>query len=241
MALCLIAAARCREPRPRRRDAVAGRSVRADAPRKGGTLRVSMPYNPASVDPMTGRNLPDFNVLYAVFDALIDFEPIDARTSARSREGVEVHRSEDAGARSCRRRHVPRRFAIQRRGGQIQSRALQDRPALECESRSRRDGESRGHRSKPGHAQPEQSQCRIAGNSDQSGRLHGVAEIDSGKGTECRSCAGRHRSVQVRELDRTTTSSRSCAMTTTGRKVCLISTASISASSTNSTPRCALP
>ena len=34
-----------------------------------------MPYNPASVDPMTGRNLPDFDVLYAVFDALIDFEP----------------------------------------------------------------------------------------------------------------------------------------------------------------------
>jgi len=44
-------------------------------PRKGGTLRVSMPYNPASVDPMTGRNLPDFNVLYAVYDGLIDFEP----------------------------------------------------------------------------------------------------------------------------------------------------------------------
>ena len=44
-------------------------------PRKGGTLRLAMPYNPAAVDPMTGRNLPDFNVLYAVFDALIDFEP----------------------------------------------------------------------------------------------------------------------------------------------------------------------
>jgi ABC-type transport system substrate-binding protein len=47
----------------------------AEAPRKGGTLRLAMPYNPASVDPMTGRNLPDFNVLYAVFDALIDFDP----------------------------------------------------------------------------------------------------------------------------------------------------------------------
>jgi peptide/nickel transport system substrate-binding protein/glutathione transport system substrate-binding protein len=44
-------------------------------PRKGGTLRLAMPYNPAAVDPMTGRNLPDFEVLYAVFDALIDFEP----------------------------------------------------------------------------------------------------------------------------------------------------------------------
>jgi peptide/nickel transport system substrate-binding protein/glutathione transport system substrate-binding protein len=47
----------------------------AQTPRKGGTLRLVMPFNPASVDPMTGRNLPDFNVLYAVYDALIDFEP----------------------------------------------------------------------------------------------------------------------------------------------------------------------
>jgi ABC-type transport system substrate-binding protein len=50
-------------------------TVATAEPRRGGTLRVSMPYNPASVDPMTGRNLPDFNVLYAVFDTLIDFEP----------------------------------------------------------------------------------------------------------------------------------------------------------------------
>jgi len=61
--------------------AVAGAAVLPDivfgqaAPRRGGTLRVAMPYNPAAVDPMTGRNLPDFNVLYAVYDALIDFDP----------------------------------------------------------------------------------------------------------------------------------------------------------------------
>jgi ABC-type transport system substrate-binding protein len=52
-----------------------GIAAAADAPRRGGTLRLAMPYNPASVDPMTGRNLTDFNVLYAVFDALIDFNP----------------------------------------------------------------------------------------------------------------------------------------------------------------------
>ncbi len=44
-------------------------------PRHGGTLRVSMPYNPAALDPMTGRNLPDFNTLYAIFDGLIDYDP----------------------------------------------------------------------------------------------------------------------------------------------------------------------
>jgi peptide/nickel transport system substrate-binding protein/glutathione transport system substrate-binding protein len=47
----------------------------APAPRKGGTLRVSMPYNPASLDPITGRNNPDYNSLFTLYDALIDFEP----------------------------------------------------------------------------------------------------------------------------------------------------------------------
>jgi peptide/nickel transport system substrate-binding protein/glutathione transport system substrate-binding protein len=55
--------------------ALPGLALSAEAPRRGGTLRLAMPYNPAAVDPMTGRNLPDFNVLYAVFDALIDFVP----------------------------------------------------------------------------------------------------------------------------------------------------------------------
>ena len=52
-----------------------GGAIAQGTPRKGGILRVAMPYNPGSVDPMTGRNLTDFNVLYGVFDALIDFEP----------------------------------------------------------------------------------------------------------------------------------------------------------------------
>jgi len=52
-----------------------GGALAQGAPRKGGTLRLAMPYNPGAVDPMTGRNLPDFEVLYAVFDALVDFEP----------------------------------------------------------------------------------------------------------------------------------------------------------------------
>jgi ABC-type transport system substrate-binding protein len=52
-----------------------GAAIAQGAPRSGVTLRLSMPFNPASVDPMTGRNLPDFNTLYAVYDALIDFVP----------------------------------------------------------------------------------------------------------------------------------------------------------------------
>src|SRR5437588_4868484 len=46
-----------------------------EPPKKGGTLRLAIPYNPAALDPMTGRNLPDFDTLYAIFDALIDFVP----------------------------------------------------------------------------------------------------------------------------------------------------------------------
>ena len=52
-----------------------GAALAQETPRKGGTLRVAMPYNPAALDPMTGRNLTDFNVLYVIFDGLVDFEP----------------------------------------------------------------------------------------------------------------------------------------------------------------------
>ncbi len=52
-----------------------GLAAQTATPRRGGTLRVSIPFNPAAIDPMTGRNLPDFDTLYQIFDALIDFEP----------------------------------------------------------------------------------------------------------------------------------------------------------------------
>ncbi len=52
-----------------------------ETPRHGGTLRISMTYNPAALDPMTGRNAPDFNTLMALYDPLIDIDPqtLDAR------------------------------------------------------------------------------------------------------------------------------------------------------------------
>ena len=50
-------------------------SAQASTPKPGGTLRIAMPFNPAALDPMTGRNVPDFNALYALFDALIAFDP----------------------------------------------------------------------------------------------------------------------------------------------------------------------
>lgn len=55
--------------------ALRGAAFAQDTPRKGGRLRLAIPYNPAALDPMTGRNLPDLDTLYAVFDGLIDFVP----------------------------------------------------------------------------------------------------------------------------------------------------------------------
>ncbi len=55
--------------------ALPGSAFAQETPKKGGTLRMAIPYNPAALDPMTGRNLPDFDTLYAIFDALIDFVP----------------------------------------------------------------------------------------------------------------------------------------------------------------------
>jgi len=45
-----------------------------ETPRRGGTLRVVMIYNPAALDPMTGRNAPDFNILLMLYDSLLDLD-----------------------------------------------------------------------------------------------------------------------------------------------------------------------
>ena len=60
-----------------------------ETPQRGGTLRVSMTYNPAALDPMTGRNAPDFNTLMALYDPLIDIDPqtLDPQSRAWRRRG----------------------------------------------------------------------------------------------------------------------------------------------------------
>ena len=52
-----------------------GRSARAEQPRKGGTLRAVIYANPSSLDPMTGRAGSDHEVLYPIFDRLVDWAP----------------------------------------------------------------------------------------------------------------------------------------------------------------------
>jgi ABC-type transport system substrate-binding protein len=65
-----------------RRDFVAGSiglalagGAAAQAPKKGGTLKVSANANPSSLDPQTGGSGSDHAFLYPIFDTLIDFEP----------------------------------------------------------------------------------------------------------------------------------------------------------------------
>ncbi len=48
----------------------------SEMPRRGGMLRWAVPFNPGSLDPMTGRTAGEFACLYTVFDALIDFDPL---------------------------------------------------------------------------------------------------------------------------------------------------------------------
>jgi peptide/nickel transport system permease protein/peptide/nickel transport system substrate-binding protein len=45
------------------------------APRRGGTLRVAAPFNPSTLDPITGGLGSDHMLLYPLFDTLVDFEP----------------------------------------------------------------------------------------------------------------------------------------------------------------------
>jgi peptide/nickel transport system substrate-binding protein/glutathione transport system substrate-binding protein len=45
-------------------------------PRRGGMLRTAYDSNPASLDPMTGRNASDFQILYVLYDPLVDIDPV---------------------------------------------------------------------------------------------------------------------------------------------------------------------
>lgn len=50
-------------------------------PRKGGTLRVSVPANPSTMDPIAGRSGYDHPMLYPMYDTLVewDYETLEAR------------------------------------------------------------------------------------------------------------------------------------------------------------------
>ena len=80
-----------------------GGAARRRRRRRGGTLRVSMTYNPAALDPMTGRNAPDFNTLMALYDPLIDIDPQTLDPKPGLAQSVDVERPEVARARSASR------------------------------------------------------------------------------------------------------------------------------------------
>jgi ABC-type transport system substrate-binding protein len=47
----------------------------AEAPRKGGTLKLASPFSPQTLDPLTGALGSDHIFLYPIFDSLVDFDP----------------------------------------------------------------------------------------------------------------------------------------------------------------------
>jgi ABC-type transport system substrate-binding protein len=55
--------------------ALAGASAQ-DTPKRGGVLRWAVSNNPGSLDPMTGRTAAEFAFLYAIYDGLLDIDPV---------------------------------------------------------------------------------------------------------------------------------------------------------------------
>src|SRR5690606_17013163 len=53
----------------------ASRAIAQTPPPKGGILRVSAPFNPSSLDPVTSGAGSDHMILYSLYDTLVDFEP----------------------------------------------------------------------------------------------------------------------------------------------------------------------
>lgn len=77
------------------------------APKKGGTLRISAPANPSSLDPATGGAGSDHAFLFTMYDTLTEWEFDTLETEAGACRELEVHRSHHAGAQYPLRRHVP--------------------------------------------------------------------------------------------------------------------------------------
>jgi peptide/nickel transport system permease protein/peptide/nickel transport system substrate-binding protein len=53
----------------------AGPAHAQETPARGGVLRVSAPFNPSSLDPVTSGAGSDHMILYSLYDTLVDFEP----------------------------------------------------------------------------------------------------------------------------------------------------------------------
>jgi peptide/nickel transport system permease protein/peptide/nickel transport system substrate-binding protein len=50
-------------------------NAQQETPKKGGVLKIAAPFNPSSLDPLTGGAGSDHMILYPLFDTLVDFEP----------------------------------------------------------------------------------------------------------------------------------------------------------------------
>jgi peptide/nickel transport system permease protein/peptide/nickel transport system substrate-binding protein len=95
---------------------LAGSPAFAQTPKKGGILKIAAPFNPSTLDPLTGGTGSDHMLLYPLYDTLVDFEPAtlaakpglatsweftDPKTLVLTlREGVKFHDNEpfDAAA-----------------------------------------------------------------------------------------------------------------------------------------------
>jgi ABC-type transport system substrate-binding protein len=53
---------------------VGGRARAQGAPKRGGTLRISAPTNPSSLDPATGGSGSDHAFLFTMYDTLTEWE-----------------------------------------------------------------------------------------------------------------------------------------------------------------------
>ena len=175
--------------------AVAGVALGGDAraqgtPKRGGTLRISAPTNPSSLDPATGGAGSDHAFLFTMYDTLTEWDFETLKSKPGLAESWSFSRSDDLRPQHPSGCDVSRRHAARCGGRQIQPGAQQVRSEIQHQGRPRDHGVRCRHRSDAGDAEAEHARRRIARHPQRSRRHDGVADRAQG---QCRAATSRAR------------------------------------------------
>ena len=110
----------------------------AGTAKKGGTIKAGLASDVGNLDPLRSSFLVDRQVFYNMYDSLVTIDN-ELKIVPSLAEKWETPRRQDLHLHPPAGCQVPRRHRLQRRGGQVQHRALPERQEHPAQERTRHD------------------------------------------------------------------------------------------------------